>query len=244
MTPSETAKILALASARDNRKVDDVMIGAWTEDLADVRFEDAREALSNHYRESRQWMMPVDIIAGVRAIREHRLNSSPRWSARAKFYQAMEAAGVPYYADGRTEAQAAADDAEQRKGPAPAHPWSGKAQTWDDIAPHRPYGDHASNTAIDAHRLAQQVYDEAIREGLAQGAAEAEAIRSGITYATKHTFTPAAIQARKGYRDAQSRKKRSVDDWMNRTAEDVTAAASEQRLQEAEAEDAKPKQIR
>ena len=72
MNRSEIALLLGLAAARDNRRVDEVMVAAWHEDLADLDFADAREALRRHYRESTERVMPAHIRQLVRAIRRER----------------------------------------------------------------------------------------------------------------------------------------------------------------------------
>jgi len=70
MNRSEAATLLALAAARDRRTIGDVDVLAWAEDLADVGFEEARQALGRHFRESEDWLMPVHIRAHVKRIRE------------------------------------------------------------------------------------------------------------------------------------------------------------------------------
>lgn len=77
MTRSEIALLLGLAAARDNRRVDEVMVAAWHEDLGDLDFADAREALRRHYRESTERVMPAHIRQLVRAIRQERRRGSP-----------------------------------------------------------------------------------------------------------------------------------------------------------------------
>lgn len=72
MNRSEAATLLALAAARDRRTIGDVDVLAWAEDLADVGFEEARQALGRHFRESEDWLMPVHIRAHVKRIREER----------------------------------------------------------------------------------------------------------------------------------------------------------------------------
>lgn len=72
MDASQAALLLTKASAYDNRTVGDVAALAWAEALADVQFDDAKTAVVDHYRESRAWIMPVDVIARVRTIRATR----------------------------------------------------------------------------------------------------------------------------------------------------------------------------
>lgn len=80
MNLEEAAKLLGLAAARDNRTPSNAMALAWHEDLGDLDFDVAREALRQHYRTSTDYLMPVhvrrlaeDVIREQRrAIREAR----------------------------------------------------------------------------------------------------------------------------------------------------------------------------
>lgn len=74
MSPAEAAALLAIAAAYDNRKPDADAATAWALALEDYDFADCRTAVVQHYRESRVWMMPVDVIEGVRKIRSQRLD--------------------------------------------------------------------------------------------------------------------------------------------------------------------------
>lgn len=66
MNTQEAAALLAVAAAFDNRKPDADAAMAWAAALHDVRFEDARDAVVAHYRESSDWMMPAMVTARVR----------------------------------------------------------------------------------------------------------------------------------------------------------------------------------
>lgn len=78
MTPSEAATLLSMAAAFDNRKVSEETVSAWVAALADLRFEDCRAAVVEHYKTSRDWLMPADIRKMVRRVRAKRI-------AEAKF---------------------------------------------------------------------------------------------------------------------------------------------------------------
>jgi hypothetical protein len=77
MTPAEAAKLLTIASAYDNRKPDADQARAWALILDDIRYEDAQVVVIEHFRRSRDWLMPVDIIAGVKRIRAKRIAEHP-----------------------------------------------------------------------------------------------------------------------------------------------------------------------
>lgn len=69
MTPAEAAALLTIAAAYDNRKPDEDQARAWALVLSDLRFEDCRDAIVAHYRHSREWLMPADVVAGARKLR-------------------------------------------------------------------------------------------------------------------------------------------------------------------------------
>lgn len=76
MDASEAALLLSAAAAYDNRTVTESASVAWAEALADLRYEDAKHAVVTHYRGSREWIMPVDIVDGVKAIRARRISTA------------------------------------------------------------------------------------------------------------------------------------------------------------------------
>ncbi len=73
MNLDETIALLALAAARDNRTPSEAMALAWHEDLDDIDYDVAREALRRHFRTSTDYLMPVHIrqLAGE-VVRERR----------------------------------------------------------------------------------------------------------------------------------------------------------------------------
>ena len=81
MTPGDVGKLLGLMALADNRKPPDeddeegraAMIAFWLEMIGDLPFADCAQAVRDHYRESREWIMPADIRHRVRAIRDQRL---------------------------------------------------------------------------------------------------------------------------------------------------------------------------
>lgn len=83
MNGDEIGKLLGLMALADNRKPpeDDegraAMIAFWLSMVGDLAYADAAEAVRDHYRESRQWIMPSDIRQRVAAIRGERLRLNP-----------------------------------------------------------------------------------------------------------------------------------------------------------------------
>jgi hypothetical protein len=74
MKATEAAALLTIAAAFDNRKPDADQAKAWALALDGFRFEDCREAIVAHYRTSREWMMPADVIGGVKRLRAKRIS--------------------------------------------------------------------------------------------------------------------------------------------------------------------------
>jgi len=70
--PAEVAKLLAKCAAYDQRTVGEADVLAWHEILARVDLADAFEAVRRHYAESRERVMPADILRLSRQIREER----------------------------------------------------------------------------------------------------------------------------------------------------------------------------
>lgn len=73
MNRAETARLLTMCAAYDNRTPSEAAVIAWHEALADLAFEDAKTAVVDHYRASREWIMPADVRQRIVEIRRHRL---------------------------------------------------------------------------------------------------------------------------------------------------------------------------
>lgn len=78
MLESEAFKLLALASARDGRKVTEAHAKVWADDLGGIGFLEAVEALKLHSQESDKWVLPSHIIANVRRVRDRQLREARR----------------------------------------------------------------------------------------------------------------------------------------------------------------------
>lgn len=79
MTPQEAAKVLAKASAYDNRQPNEVAPIAWSEALdRDLPLADALRIVSEHYRDERAWIMPADINRRWRTLGKTRLAEAER----------------------------------------------------------------------------------------------------------------------------------------------------------------------
>ena len=79
MTPQEASKVLAKASAYDNRRPDQAAALAWAEALdRDLPLPDALRIVSEYYRDERAWVMPADINRRWRALGRERLAEADR----------------------------------------------------------------------------------------------------------------------------------------------------------------------
>ena len=72
MTPAECATVLAVAQSYDRRTVGEVDVVAWHRIIGRFAAVECREAVVGHYAKSREWCMPFDVVAGVKAMRADR----------------------------------------------------------------------------------------------------------------------------------------------------------------------------
>lgn len=73
MNHDEMVDLLSLISARDNRTVGHATVLAWLEDIGDLAFNDCRAAVTRHFSESGEWLMPATVRRLVKAVRAERL---------------------------------------------------------------------------------------------------------------------------------------------------------------------------
>lgn len=73
MNLSETAEALALASEYDNRHFTAETSAAWHDLLHPYTLNEAKHAIKKHYNESRDWMMPADVVRIIKTERRSRL---------------------------------------------------------------------------------------------------------------------------------------------------------------------------
>lgn len=77
MTPAEAALVLTKCCAYDQRTIGKADAMAWAEVLADVARDDAMHAVVTWYRDHRERVMPSDIRAIVKSIRDDRIRNGP-----------------------------------------------------------------------------------------------------------------------------------------------------------------------
>jgi len=73
MTYEETGKLLAICASCDRRTVGDADVLAWHLVLGDLPYADCETAVTAHYGQSREWIMPADVRARVKSMRRDRL---------------------------------------------------------------------------------------------------------------------------------------------------------------------------
>ncbi|WP_084965278.1 hypothetical protein [Thermoactinospora rubra] len=114
MTPPEAAVLLGVCAAYDRRTVGEADAIAWAQALDDITLDEARAAVIQHYRESRDWIMPADVRTLVRRARELRLAArpipepAPELAADPRAYQQALRAAIKDIADGHAVGQALA----------------------------------------------------------------------------------------------------------------------------------------
>lgn len=73
MTRAETALLLGLCASFDSRTVGEADTLAWHDVLGDLPLHDAKTAVKAHYANTRDWIMPADVRAGVKRLRRDRV---------------------------------------------------------------------------------------------------------------------------------------------------------------------------
>lgn len=72
MTPGDAARVLGACALYDNRTVGAADAAAWFQVIGDLDAKDAIEAVTRHYAESTDRIMPAHIRRGVKAIQDER----------------------------------------------------------------------------------------------------------------------------------------------------------------------------
>lgn len=72
MTPADAARVLAKAAAFDQRTVGEADVRAWHEALSDLDAGDALAAVTRHYRQRTERIMPAHVRDGAVEIAKER----------------------------------------------------------------------------------------------------------------------------------------------------------------------------
>jgi hypothetical protein len=108
----ETAAVLAMITALDTRRMyGDIDAKAWHAVIGDLRFDDCREAVIAHYRESPHSITPADVRSKVMAVRKIRIGDRiaplpPIDPSDTASYQQWQQAWYRGVGDGLTEDEA------------------------------------------------------------------------------------------------------------------------------------------
>lgn len=73
MRLSEAGELLALIKAYDNRSFNEETSAAWYDLLHPYSLTEAKHAVKKHYSESRDWLMPADVLRIIKTERRNRL---------------------------------------------------------------------------------------------------------------------------------------------------------------------------
>ena len=73
MRLSEAGELLALIKAYDNRSFNEETSAAWYDLLSPYTLAEAKHAVKKHYAESRDWLMPADVLRIIKTERRNRL---------------------------------------------------------------------------------------------------------------------------------------------------------------------------
>ena len=77
MTSDEVWDLLGVIAGIDHRTLGEKDGEIWEAMVGDLDFGDALAAVGAYYREQREWIMPADIRAAVRAMQTERIERSP-----------------------------------------------------------------------------------------------------------------------------------------------------------------------
>lgn len=90
MNRPETAQLLTVIAAYDRRTLGDTDVYAWQQALDDVPYPDAHQAVIDHYRDTKDWIMPSDVRHGATRIAWRRRGQA----RRAQLDHELQADGV------------------------------------------------------------------------------------------------------------------------------------------------------
>ena len=117
MKPSDAAVLLAKMSAFDQRTIGEADAEAWAEALGDgVTLDDALDVVTDHYRASRDRIMPADVLAAVRRVRVQRLRDAGTPPIPGDLSQQLERIWRQRWCELVKAGQSSADAAQQVSG--------------------------------------------------------------------------------------------------------------------------------
>lgn len=114
MTPAEVVRLLSIIATFDNRRVEDSTIAAWASVFDGTRwtFDQCRQAVIRHARNSTEYLQPAHVIRGARIIRDEEETEERRQRA---LNPPPREVGAPKPADFDAISQRAAEEARRAR---------------------------------------------------------------------------------------------------------------------------------
>lgn len=72
MNIDQTNQLLIRIQAIDNRQIGDSTVVAWHRIVGHLDYDDAVRAVEDHFGHSREYLMPIHVVEGVKRVRESR----------------------------------------------------------------------------------------------------------------------------------------------------------------------------
>lgn len=116
MTPAEVSQVLAAAAMRDNRTVGPADVLAWLQDIGDLDPADALAAVSVHYREHTERLMPAHVRRIV-AETNRRRGEVERSEQLRRELEALDAVAAEPARDRSPQVRAMLEELARRLGP-------------------------------------------------------------------------------------------------------------------------------
>ncbi|PVE95008.1 hypothetical protein [Microbacterium sp. TPD7012] len=76
MNTEEVTVLLARIQGLDNRQVDELTVQAWEPLMDDVEYEDAVNAVNEHFRTSDRYLLPVHVRDYAQAFKRKRIRAA------------------------------------------------------------------------------------------------------------------------------------------------------------------------
>lgn len=73
MNTPQLSMLLARIQVLDNRQVDALTLEAWEPLVGDLDYDDAVAAVNNHFRTTRNYLLPADVVSGATQAKKERV---------------------------------------------------------------------------------------------------------------------------------------------------------------------------
>lgn len=77
MTPADAAELLSIAAAFDRRKIGHTDALAWAKALEGLNPRDCAQAITDHFKDSTEYLMPAHVRQRVQRLRTERIRAVP-----------------------------------------------------------------------------------------------------------------------------------------------------------------------